>query len=814
MANNVPSNQNLPGGHEKIDDNFDVAGLFLDFLSHWKFFVISLVVCLGIAFLYIHTVIPTFKVGASVYLNDDNATKTSAVSMSADNPLVDTKSMIDETEIEIMKSRNSLLKVVDTLQLAYSYYQIGRWRDVPVYKSNPVCAYMDSLSLANLKQPLSIDFTEEDGVLDVTVTDNDDYEVSAQLDSLPGIIETQYGNIRLEKNGDKYNGIYGTNRVVIKHPNTVAATMASNLTVQYAEKSTTILNFTYVNELPELGNDILKMMIYFYNKQIIEDKNRAAIQTEAFILDRLGMISNELKDVESRLRDYRQTHNIANVEAQVSMNLSQKSSTEAEASELASQEVLLRDLLSQARNLDIAAERSELMTLPAISPNASLNASIDQFNNDIRRYNRQRRDMTAEQPLIQNGISSLLEQREQIVQNIQSAQRQVSEQRRNISRIENRSSSQLAAQPSIDKGLQEIFREQSVKVNIYTFLLQKREEIALQKTLATPTAQFIDDPSVLQQVAPNILMIYLVGFVIGLLIPGLWILIKRLLFPKFKEKEDIQRVTSVPVIAEICQTTENESTDIVVGENVSTSVAELFRLMRNNITFARTGGDKKVVLLTSSVSGEGKTFIALNLAVTYALTKKRVVVVGLDIRRPVLAHKFGLSNRVGVTSYLSDQINDINDILFPIEGYENLYVIPAGPVPPNPNELLMSERMEEFFTQLRQNFDYIIVDSAPIGLVSDSFLIVPHTDMQLFVTRASYTTRKGLRVLHEAINTGQLPKAYIVLNGVNTGTRTYNYRRYGSYHSSKKGYGYGYGYGYGNRPTKRTPWYKRIFKRL
>lgn len=809
MSTTDSENRNLSDEQVIHDEEFDVTGLLLDYLSHWKIFVISLIVCIGVAFCYIRTVTPTYRVDASVYLNDDNDTKTNAITISAETPLFDAKGKIDETQIEIMKSRNTLLKIIDSLDLSYSYYQVHNWNNEPLYRTNPVTVAMDSASLAEIETPIIVDLSaNSDGGLEVKVQDKDnDFTAETELAELPGVIETPAGNIYLTKNGEQFDDFEGTNRIIIQHPNTVAKQIATNLTIQFPEESSTILNFSYISDIPELGEDILEMMIYFYNEHIIEDKNRSAIQTEAFIIDRLIMISDELRDVENRLRDYRQSHNITDLEAQVTLNLTQKSSTEAEVNELASQERILNDLLIQARNLEVSANRDEIMTLPAISPNTELNKSIDQFNEAVRNYNVNRRAMTPEQEYITSLITNLTDQRNQILNDIEAARRIVIEQRKNIARLESQSSNRLAAQPNIDKGLQEIFREQTVKVNIYTFLLQKREEIALQKSLATPTAQFIDDPSVTEQVAPRSTLIYILGLLAGLLIPGLWILVKRQLFPTFKEKEDLQRVTSIPIISEVCQATNTDS-DIVVGKNISTPAAELFRLLRNNISFARTGTEKKVIMLTSSISGEGKTFVALNLAMTYALTQKRVVVIGLDIRRPVLAHKFGFSNRVGVTSYLSEQVSDINEILFRLEGYDNLFVMPAGPVPPNPNELLMSDRMKEMFDYLREEFDYIIVDSAPIGLVSDGFLIVPHTDMQLFIIRASYTKKKGIKILHEAVNNGQLPKAYIVLNDVNIATRTYSYRRYGNYHGPQS-----YVYGYGSKKdSNKRPWYKRLLR--
>ena len=797
---------------EVIEEKFDLTGLLLDYLSNWKYFVLSIIICIGGAFCYIRTIVPTFKVGAAVYLNDDGITKTSAVTISSGNPLVDTKNMFDMTELEILKSRNSLLKIVDSLQLSYSYYTAGKWRDNPIYRTNPVSVKMDSISLNNLEQSVVIDVAPpRNKKMRVAVSYGQDFKEILEVHRLPDTLKTPAGRVIMTANGDMFQEFNQPLRITIRRPDKVAAQLASSLSVNYGANSATIVNFGYVTPIPNLGTDILKTIIVFYNRQIIEDKNRAAIQTENFIQARLKDIQNELKDVEENLRDYRQRHNIINLDAQVSMNLNKTNSTETSLNEIKAQENVVADLLGEVRRVEISASKNELAHIPAIALSATTNGLIDRYNHDVDTYNQLRIDMTEESDIINQKVSSLREQKNQIIRSLESSSRQLAEKRNDISLIENRSNRELESQPTVDKGLQEIFRDQSVKANIYTFLLQKREEIALQKTLATPTAQFIDNPSVQEQIAPRRTYIYIISLILGLVIPALLIFLKRILFPKFKGKEDIERITRVPVIGEICKTNTTES-EIVVGENVSTGVAELFRLLRNNIQFAKTGGEKRVILLTSSISGEGKTFIALNLAMTYALTNKRVVVVGLDIRRPVLAHKVGLSNRLGVTSYLSDQIDDISEIIYPTDLNPNLFVIPAGPVPPNPNELLMGERMAKFFETLRKEFDYVIVDTAPIGLVSDSLLLMHHSDVQLFVTRASYSTRHALHTLHEAINNGLISKPYILLNSVNMRSHTYNYRRYGAYNKRSSRYGYGYGYGKRVKPSGEKSGSKRNSK--
>ena len=274
-----------------------------------------------------------------------------------------------------------------------------------------------------------------------------------------------------------------------------------------------------------------------------------------------------------------------------------------------------------------------------------------------------------------------------------------------------------------------------------------------------------------------------------------------MIFPIFKDKDDLERTTNISILGEIC-TADKKSGKIVVGENDSTPIAEMFRLVRNNMQFALTGNDKKVILITSSLSGEGKTFIASNIALSFALTGKKTVVVGLDIRRPVLSHLFNIKNEIGATTYLSGNCSDLNDIIFS-SGYDNLDIIPGGPTPPNPNELLLSAKLKEVY-------DYVIVDTAPIGVVSDSYLIAPHVDLQLYVTRANFSTKRCLKIMHNAVETKRLSNCYLVLNGVNVKSSSYNYRRYGRY--GRYGGKYGYGYSYGETPSLSSR-IKRLFRK-
>lgn len=774
-----------------IEDVIDTTGLLLDYLANWKWFVISIIICLIGAYFYIATIVPTYQVNASIYLNNDNTQTKDAFALNPENPLLNMKNFIDETELEILKSRNNVIQIVDSLGMSYSYWRVGGLRDIPLYNDCAIKASMDSLALYGLKDPITITVSNasDEGKYDIeakTIFNEIDEEVEVEDVELPYTIDLTCGSVVISR-VEQIAELEGTQKVVINSPRSIAKSLSNALNIEFAEKAPTIVRISYDTPIPRQGVDVVNTLVDFYNRQIIADKNQSAMQTEAFILDRLVMINDELRDVEQRLQEYRQAHNISDLHQQVSSNLATTKTTQSQLAEIEAEETIINDIESTIR------KANNYDPLPAVTTNQTLNQVIVKYNQKVSRLTRMLETSTPDNPLVRTLQEELTRDKADILQSLASVKKGIQARRSNVAAIETQSQSQLSSLPPVDKGLQEIFREQQVKVNIYTFLLQKREEIALQKTMATPTARLIDDPSSEYPISPRRMVIYFLAFVLALAIPAGIIFLKRFFFPIYKDQEELQRLTNVPIIGEISTYNAKDDSKFVVGRNVATHIAELFRLLRNNIGFTKNGASKKVIMLTSSISGEGKTFVATNLALTYALTGKKVVVVGMDIRRPVLAHRFGLNNQQGVTTYLTGQTTDINSLINQSTENENLYILPAGPIPPNPNELLLSENMKRLIATLRENFDYVIIDTAPIGLVSDSFLIIPYSDIQLYVTRASYSTKNCLKVMHQAIRDNRLSDPYIVLNGVDITSSSYSYRKYGYYsHNTKSTYGYGY----------------------
>lgn len=780
----------------KRQDGFDLMGLLLDYLSKWKWFALSLVLCAAIGYVVISTIVPVYEVSASVYLND-NDMQGNGTALIFSGGMLTGKDYLDETQIEILKSRNNLIKIVDSLDLAYSYYKVGALKDEPIYGTNAVVARLDSVSLRGLSSPIEIIASKKNSTYTFDIETNYRGEVERKIvkaDSLPVKVELSHGSLELLPSMAT-SRLDGKLKIKVSNPNKVAARLSANLGIGFARNSSTILIIDYQTPVVEEGADIINTLINIYNQDIIADKNRSALQAEKFIVERLALIHGELQDVEREVEDYRREKRITDISAETGMYLSQTSETDAEIAQVDMKQQLVGDVEKIVNNQD------DYAPIPQVIDDAALNSMIEAYNKKLAQRAALLDGSTEDNPIVQNMQEDLARAKNEIYRGIENVKHGLSIQKRNLTSRDRRIEGRISNIPTYERELTGIFREQRIKDNIYNFLLEKREEIALQKTLATPTARLIDDPLGSGPVSPDRMMFIQIVLCCGLLIPAGLIFVRRLIFPIFKDKDELERATNVPILGEIGHNSSKEA--FVLGENVTTPISEMFRLVRNNVQFMTSGSGSKVLLVTSSISGEGKTFVAANLALSFALTGKKTLVIGADIRRPVLARNLSVDNNRGLTTYLSGQETDVDSLIVPSGRSENLDVLPAGPVPPNPNELLLGGNFGGLIEKVKQDYDYVVVDTAPIGVVSDTFLISQFADVQLFVLRADYSTRRSLKIVHQAISSGRLKSCALVLNGVNVNVSSYSYRKYGRYGR----------YDYMSEDRRRISWWRRLLRR-
>ncbi len=794
MENNQTNNS--LHGNENNEQGFDMTLFLLECLSHWKWFVLSLIIVLGLSVFHIMRQVPTYNVSAMVLMIDkwsktesDVLTQSLGITSGVENVL---------TEIEIMRSRKLLTKVVDDLDLYVSYELEGRMRNTPLYRNTPIVVRPDSTTDINqLSTSISLNIEKPN--------DNNEYnlkaeyffedepkELAVKAITLPYTLYIPaIGSFVIEQ-VTGYEAIENNLIVNISNPSAVAKRIASRLNINQYDKNTLLLTVSYTTPIPAMGMDIINRMVYYYNEDGIAEKNRAANNTELFINNRLVAIQQELSLVEQEVEQYRTQRGLTDLSSEAQMYLQQTGVSDKERSELDVQLNLIEyveDFLSNPENT--------YSPIPTLSiKDASMSSVIGDYNKAIAEREKLLNTSSESNPVVQEYSQNILALKSNVLQSVASTRKSIELRKKDLNRQDQEIERKIRNVPQYERELTDIMRQQRIKENLFVFLLEKREENALTQTLAVGDARIIDEPTSTGLVAPQKNKIMFMAFIMALFIPGVIIFLKRMMFPSFHDKVELERLTNIPILAELPHDGNEEF--FVVKEKSNSAASELFRLLRNNIQFLFTTPDKKVVMVTSSVSREGKTFVSSNLAISFALTGKKTLIIGLDIRRPKAAQHFGVSNRLGIVNYLSGQEHDISKIIQPTS-YANLDILPGGPIPPNPNELLLNPALDELFTNLRAQYDIIVVDSAPVGLVSDTLLINRVVDINLFVTRARYTSASHIKAANAMALNNKLKSLYMCINDVDMTTRSYSYRRYG--------YSYGthtYGsYGYGNDEPKK-----------
>ncbi|MBR6758727.1 MAG: polysaccharide biosynthesis tyrosine autokinase [Bacteroidaceae bacterium] len=777
-------------GSQQEESSFDVTLFFLECLSHWKWFILSLFVVFGLAVFYTLRQVPTYNVQALVLMIDKWSKSESDVLTQSLGITSGVESIF--TEMEIMRSRTIIKKVVEDLDLYVSYKSKGGMRNTPLYNNTPLVVRPDSTTDVNQLETtihLTVGRPNADNLRNIKVNytfEDEKKELAFDEVSLPIKLHLPAVGTYIVEQVPGYDGNTDEILVEVNNPMNVAKTISKGLKISQYDKNSLLLAVSYNTPIPKMGIDIMNRMVFYYNEDGVAEKNRAANNTELFINNRLVAIQKELNTVEQEVEQYRTQRGLTDLSSEAQMYLHQTGESDKERSELDVQLSLVEYVESYLSN-----PANTYSPIPSLGiADAGLSNTINEYNKTVAEREKLLNTSSESNPIVQEYSQNILAVKANVLQGVASTRKSIELRKKDISRQEEEIERKIRNVPQYERELTDIMRQQRIKENLFVFLLEKREENALTQTLAVGDARMIDEPTNAGIIAPQKSKIFFLAFVIALLIPGVIIFLKRMMFPSFQDKVELERMTSIPVLAELPHNGEEDF--FVVKEKSNGAPSELFRLLRNNIQFLFTASDKKVVMVTSSVSQEGKTFVSSNLAISFALTGKKVLLIGLDIRRPKAAHYFGLSNRVGIVNYLSGQERNIDNLIHPSK-YNNLDIMPGGPIPPNPNELLLNTSLDELFAELRKRYDYIIVDSAPVGLVSDSFLIDRVVDINLFVTRAGYTSCNHVKVLNGMVNSGKLKATYLCINDVNMTTHTYSYRRYGySYGTSTYGsYGYG-----------------------
>ena len=801
---------------ERETSRLNFQTIYAALVLHWQWFLLSLIICFCAALIYLRYAEPVYQVSARMLIKDEQRKRGAANQMLAgveDLGFLTNSTGIDN-EVEVLQSRVLLRDVVKDLKLYTEYRTQGRVKTNIVYQNQPVNIdldpqHLDSLdyNLLEKTQWLKMKVWREGGkyMVEGTTMENQ-VEVNAfirKTDSLPTTVRTSLGMLTITKNANHKFDDGKTYLVTIRPPMAVATDYLSRLTISPTSKLTSIAELTLKDKNYRRGMDVLRQLSICYNRQANADKNEVALRTEEFINERMTKINEELGSTESEIQKFKQQNAVTSL-SDASQAVQMSNEFSARLSEANSQVQMLDYLREYVNN---PKNRYEIIPSNVGLSDGASTRLINDYNQAVQDRNRLLKAASEEAPQVKTLTATIEELQSSIKTALLQARSSADIKRQGIQNQYSMFQGRISAAPLQERVLNQVGRQQDVKSTLYMLLLQKREENSIALAATADNGKLIDEPLFVGKVSPKTMIILLGALVLGFLLPGLCIFLLSFFRYKIEGHEDVARLTDLPIIADVAVASENvkQKAGIVVQANKNNQIDEIFRSMRTNIQFMLQG-DQKVILFTSSTSGEGKTFNAANLAVSFALLGKKVILCGLDIRKPALGRLFGVHDRFdGITSLLTlDKVTKsaLKHEILQSGVNDNLDLLLAGPVPPNPTELLARENFGEIVKMLREQYDYVIFDTAPVGLVTDTLQIGQHADITVFVCRADYTPKSSFGLINTLTKEKKMPNPCVVINGIDMSQRKYGYYygygRYGRY--GRYGYGrYGYGkYGYGN----------------
>ncbi len=789
--------------------------IFAALVLNWQWFLLSLVICVCGALIYLRYAEPVYQVSARMLIKEqDRRSNASQMLANVEDLGFLSNSSGIENEVEVLQSRILLRDVVKDLKIYTEYRREGRVHDAIDYQGQPVNVdldpqHLDSLdySLLEVNKWLKLRIWREGKEYVVTGNTFENKEETSEfhqrLKSLPATFKTRLGTLTLTAAANKNWDEDKAYLVTIRPPMLVATQYLNQLTVAPSSKLTSIASLSLKDQNYRRGMDVLRQLAVCYNRQANADKNEVALRTEEFINERMSKISEELGSAESEIQRFKQQNSVTSLsDAAQSVQMSNEFS--ARLSEANSQVEMLDYMREYVNN-----PKNKYKIIPSnvgVTDNASTSL-INSYNQAVQDRNRLLKAASEEAPQVRTLTATIDELQASIQTALMQARRSADINRQGIQSQFSKFQGRVSAAPVQERVLNQVGRQQDVKSTLYMLLLQKREENSIALAATADNGKLIDEPLNEGQVSPKKIIVLASALVLAFAIPGALIWLVALFRYKIEGHEDVARLTELPIVADVAVASDNvkQKAGIVVQANKNNQIDEIFRSMRTNIQFMLQG-DQKVILFTSSTSGEGKTFNAANLAVSFALLGKKVILCGLDIRKPALGRLFGVSDRFeGMTTLLTLEtvtLEALKSQIQPSGVNDNLDLLLAGPVPPNPTELLARENFSVITKMLREQYDYVIFDTAPVGLVTDTLQIGQHADLTVFVCRADYTPKSSFALINSLANEKKMPNPCVVVNGIDMSRRKYGYYygygRYGKY--GRYGYGrYGYGkYGYGN----------------
>jgi tyrosine-protein kinase Etk/Wzc len=744
---------------QEEESDFNLKELLLNYLSYWKWFVLSLTIALAAAFVYLRYQTPVYNIHSSILVKDQ---KKGPDAMMKELDLFSSSKVIDN-EIEILKSYTLMEKVVTDLNLQVSYFTKENFkREDELYSESPVMLKFKTQNDLVYEKPLNL-----------KIIDGANAELNGIRVPLNREVKTAYGIFTLQMTG-KSNEVEAL-KIKISPVEAVTEGLIANLNVEPSSKASSVLLLTVLDPKPLRGRDILNKLVEVYNLAGLEDKNKVAANTLRFIEDRLVLISKDLTNAEKTVENYKSQQGITDISAESGLFLESVQENDNQLSQIKIQQSVVENIEKYVRSKDNAAG-----TVPAtlgISDPTLL--GLIQSLSEMESQRAQAMKMVkADNPIVTALDDQIAGTKSNLSENLQSLRKSLSITRQQLENRNRQMEGMIRTVPGKERALVDITRQQGIKNNLYIYLLQKREETALSYASAVSDSRTIDMARTGGvPVKPVKRDIYLMFALAGLIIPFAIIYLIDLLNDKITSRRDIEKVTSAPILAEISYTEHHEA--IIVSSNNREMMGEQIRSLRTNLSFLNPGSGVQSILFSSSMSGEGKSFISLNLGASLAMTEKKTIILEFDLRKPKLHSALEMQNKLGLSNYLVGKAT-LDEIIFPVAGQEDYYIITCGDIPPNPSELLLNGRLAQLYRELRETFDFIITDAPPVGIVTDAQILEQQADATMFVLRHEYTPKERLKVFDTLYREKKFKNLNIVFNGVKKGAK----------------YGYGNGYGY------------------
>jgi len=760
-----------------------VSQILFKYLPYWPLFLFLLLISGTGAYFYLHYAVPVYETAATILVKDEKKGLDDNSNLMEQLNLFGSKKLV-ENEIEIIQSRTLMREVVKNLDLYAPITQEGRINSWPAYLISPVIVQVRQPD--SLIEQKKIYFTYDDATKEVSIPGGK-YPLGQW-------IKNYYGEIRFIANPnyvvpDKPRRLFFSLRSV----RAVTDELLNNLKAYQATKLSSVIDLKIWDAVPKRGEDILNGLIKEYNKAGVNDKNALAVNTLRFINERLGIVASELDSVEHGIQKYKTQEGIVDISAQGQLYLNNVGANDQKLSELNVQLAVLDQVEKY-----VQSRTNEASIVPSTFgvDDPVLEDLLQKLYDLEVKYEGLSKTTAENNPLLVSLRREIDKIKPNILENVQNLRKNLAAGRGDLLNTSNSYAGILRTLPAKERKLVEISRQQGIKNSIYSFLLQKREETALTFNSTIADTRIIDSAATtVKPVSPKPILIWALAIVAAFGMGVGLIAIREGLNQRIVFRSEIEKYTSVPVVGEIMYH-QAEDHHLVVAPGQRTVIAEQFRQLRTSMAYIGINSRKKKILITSTISGEGKSFIASNLAVSLALTDKKVILLELDLRKPRISQLFNVSREVGITNYFIGN-KDADHIIKRTEVSNNLFIIPSGAIPPNPSELILNGKLDELLQYLDTIFDYILIDTAPVGPVTDAYILSPLCDATLYVVRHKVTPKGYIKMLDENIKIRGLKNLAIVFNGVKTrGMGGINY-----------GYGYGYGkeysYGYGEEKKSR-----------